>query len=128
MNIDYNAVIEILKNFLNNDKIEILGISVGEERQVKEAIKNLLISYEEKNKELEKEKEKNKNAKWYIHQEVVRIMEDIEDYIDDDKEGNKHIIGEFKEDLKQWQDVEKLLDGKTKDELYIDWRKYGEYE
>ena len=76
----------------------------------------------------EKEKEKNNNAKWYIHQEVVRIKENIEDYIDDDKEGNKHIIGEFKEDLKQWQDVEKLLDGKSKDELYIDWRKYGEYE
>lgn len=54
MNIDYNAVIEILKKFLDNDKIEILGISVGEERQVIEAIKNLLTAYE-------KEKEKNKN-------------------------------------------------------------------
>ena len=78
--------------------------------------------------ELEKEKEKNSNAKWYIHQEIVRIKEDIEDYIDDGKEGNKHIIGEFKEDVKQWQDVEKLLNGKSKDELYMDWRKYGEYE
>lgn len=57
MNIDYNAVIEILKSFLNNEKIEILGISVGEERQVKDAIRNLLTAYEkekEKNKELEK--------------------------------------------------------------------------
>ena len=54
MNIDYNAVIEILKSFLNNEKIEILGISVGEERQVKDAIRNLLTAYEE-------EKEKNKN-------------------------------------------------------------------
>lgn len=27
MNIDYNAVIEILKSFLNNEKIEILGIT-----------------------------------------------------------------------------------------------------
>ena len=53
MNIDYNAVIEILKKFLDNEKIEILGISVGEERQVREAIKNLLTAYE-------KEKEKNK--------------------------------------------------------------------
>ena len=53
MNIDYNAVIEILKSFLNNEKIEILGISVGEERQVKEAIETLLTAYE-------KEKEKNK--------------------------------------------------------------------
>ena len=58
MNIDYNAVIEILKSFLNNEKIEILGISVGEERQVREAIRNLLTAYEkekEKNKSLEQE-------------------------------------------------------------------------
>lgn len=54
MIIDYNAVIEILKNFLENEKTEILGISVGEERQVRDAIKNLLTAYE-------KEKEKNKN-------------------------------------------------------------------
>ena len=41
----------------NNEKIEILGISVGEEIQVKDAIRNLLTAYEkekEKNKELEK--------------------------------------------------------------------------
>ena len=56
MNIDYNAVTEILKSFLDNEKTEILGISVGEERQVREAIKNLLTAYE-------KEKEKNKEAK-----------------------------------------------------------------
>ena len=53
MNIDYNAVTEILKSFLDNEKTEILGISVGEERQVREAIKNLLTAYE-------KEKEKNR--------------------------------------------------------------------
>lgn len=52
MNIDYNAVIEIIKKFLDNEKIEILGISVGEERQVRLAIETLLTAYE-------KEKEKN---------------------------------------------------------------------
>lgn len=61
MNIDYNAVIEILKSFLNNEKIKILGISVGEERQVKDAIRNLLTAYE-------KEKEKNKKAKEFIQE------------------------------------------------------------
>ncbi len=55
MNIDYNAVIEILKSFLENEKTEILGISVGEERQVREAIRHLLTAYE-------KEKEKNNNV------------------------------------------------------------------
>lgn len=60
MIIDYNAVIEILKNFLENEKTEILGISVGEERQVRDAIKNLLTAYEK-----EKEKVKWKPIKDY---------------------------------------------------------------
>lgn len=55
MNIDYNAVIEILKSFLNNEKIEILGISVGEERQVKDAIRNLLTAYEKEKEKTEKQ-------------------------------------------------------------------------
>ena len=69
MNIDYNAVIEILKSFLNNEKVEILGISVGEERQVKDAIKNLLTAYEkekEKNKELEQENREIRDWKYVI--------------------------------------------------------------
>ena len=53
MNIDYNAVIEILKSFLENEKTEILGISVGEERQVREAIKNLLTAYEKEKEKVE---------------------------------------------------------------------------
>lgn len=74
---------------------------------------------------LEKE---NKNAKWYVHQVISRITEDIADYVDDDKEANKNLIGELRETRKQWQDIEKLLNGESKDKLYIDWRKYGEYE
>ena len=53
MNIDYNAVIEILKSFLENEKTEILGISVGEERQVREEIKNLLTAYEKEKEKVE---------------------------------------------------------------------------
>lgn len=64
MNIDYNAVIEILKKFLDNEKIEILGISVGEERQVREAIRNLLTAYE-------KEKEKNKKIDEFCRKELA---------------------------------------------------------
>lgn len=75
-----------------------------------------------------RQQKENENAKWYIHQMIARINEDIADYIDDDKEGNKDIIGELKETKKQWQDVEKLLNGESKDNLYNDWRKYGEYE
>lgn len=65
MNIDYNAAIEILKSFLENEKTEILGISVGEERQVKDAIRNLLTAYE---KEKEKNKEYNMGIKNLISQ------------------------------------------------------------
>ena len=67
MNIDYNAVIEILKSFLNNEKIEILGISVGEERQVKDAIRNLLTAYE---------KEKEKNEELSTIKETIKVLND----------------------------------------------------
>lgn len=77
---------------------------------------------------IDKLQRENENAKWYIHQMIARINEDIADFIDDDKERNKNIIGELKETRKQWQDVEKLLNGESKDNLYNDWRKYGEYE
>ena len=76
MNIDYNAVIEILKSFLNNEKIEILGISVGKEIQVKDAIRNLLTAYEkekEKNKELEKMIKKDKDALQFKVGDIVRL-------------------------------------------------------
>lgn len=56
-NIDYKAVVQILENFLKKEKTEILGISVGEEYQLRQAIENLIKEnkeLEEKNKELEK--------------------------------------------------------------------------
>ena len=81
MNIDYNAVTEILKSFLDNEKTEILGISVGEERQVREAIKNLLTAYE-------KEKEKNKNARERIEYYLVENMR-LNDFDERNKELRK---------------------------------------
>ena len=66
MNIDYDAVTEILKKFISNEKVEILGISVGEERQVRDAIKNILTAYE-------KEKEKNKELEEKIIHRYKRI-------------------------------------------------------
>lgn len=67
------------------------------------------------------------NAKWYAHQEIVHIEESIKDYTDDDPVGNKSIIGDLKEEKAHWQDIEKLLNGQDKDELYMDWRGF-EYE
>ena len=66
--------------------------------------------------------------KEYTHQEIVHYTETIKDYIDDDKEGNKHYIEELKEKREHWRDVEKLLQNKPKEELYMNWWKYGLYE
>lgn len=78
-----------------------------------------LIKEQQKREELIKE---------YVHQEIVHYTETIKDYIDDDKEGNKHYIEELKEKREHWRDVEKLLQNKPKEELYMNWWKYGLYE
>ena len=57
----------------------------------------------------------------YVHQEIVSITETIRDYIDDDKEGNKDIIGQLKEEREHWRDIERIIEGKENDELYMNW-------
>lgn len=64
----------------------------------------------------------------YAHQEIISRTETIRDYIDDDKEGNKHYIGELKEDREHWKDIEKILQNKPKKELYMNWWEVGLYE
>lgn len=66
--IDYKAVIEIINNFLNNEKAEIYGISVGEERQVRIAIENLL-------KERQADKDRIK--------ELEEALEETEKFLED---------------------------------------------
>ena len=78
-----------------------------------------LITKQQKQLELIKE---------YAHQEIVSYTETIRDYTDDDKEGNKHIIGEMKELREHWKDIEKILQNKLKEELYMNWWRYGLYE
>ena len=77
---------------------------------------------------VKKQQEQLETIKEYTHQEIVHYTEDIRDYIDDDKEGNKHIIGELKEDREHWKDIEKILQNKPKEELYMNWWRYGLYE
>lgn len=67
-------------------------------------------------------------GKEYIHQEIVSREETIEDYIDDDKEVNKNYIGELKEEKQHWKDIERIIEGKNNEELYMNWWKYGLYE
>lgn len=51
-----------------------------------------------------------KCIKEYADWHIDCITSDIKDYIDDDKEGNKLIIGNFKEDREHWRDVSKMCD------------------
>lgn len=74
------------------------------------------------------QQEREELIKEYVHQEIVHYTETIKDYIDDDKEGNKHYIGELKEDREHWKDIEKILQNKPKEELYMNWWRYGLYE
>lgn len=66
--------------------------------------------------------------KEYVHQEIVSITETIRDYIDDDKEANKQYIDELKEEREHWRDIERIIEGKENDELYMNWWRYGLYE
>lgn len=75
-----------------------------------------------------KQQKQLKIIKEYAHQEIVSYTETIRDYTDDDKEGNKHIIGEMKELREHWKDIEKILQNKLKEELYMNWWRYGLYE
>ena len=77
---------------------------------------------------IKEQQEREELIKEYVHQEIVSYTETIIDYIDDDKEGNKDYIGQLKEEREHWKDIEKILQNKTKEELYMNWWRYGLYE
>ena len=77
---------------------------------------------------IKEQQEREELIKEYVHQEIVHYTETIEDYEDDDKKENKHYIGELKEEREHWKDIEKILQNKPKEELYMNWWKYGLYE
>lgn len=81
-----------------------------------------------KNDRITKQQEQLDLIKEYAHQEIVSYTESIRDYIDDDKEGNKDYIGELKEERQHWKDIEKILQNKPKEELYMNWWRFGLYE
>ena len=104
---------------------------IKEQQEEIEGLKNkeVLIKRYFKKCDLIKQKDKQIDLiKEYAHQEIVHCTETIKDYIDDDKEGNKHYIEELKEEREHWRDIEKILQNKPKEELYMNWWKYGLYE
>lgn len=77
---------------------------------------------------LDKQHEQLERIKEYVHQEIAHYTEDIKDYMDDDKVGNAEYISELKENREHWKDIEKILEGKLNDDLYMNWWRYGLYE
>ena len=77
---------------------------------------------------IKEQQEREELIKEYVHQEIVHYTETIEDYEDDDKKENKDYIGQLKEEREHWKDIEKILQNKSKEELYMNWWRYGLYE
>ena len=114
-----------------SDSIDTVLSLIKEQQEEIEGLKNkeVLIKRYFKKCDLIKQKDKQIDLiKEYAHQEIVHCTETIKDYIDDDKEGNKHYIEELKEEREHWRDIEKILQNKPKEELYMNWWKYGLYE
>ena len=107
-------IIEPFYNFPNPISIELKDTDVG-------AIETILSLIKE-------QQEREELIKEYVHQEIVHYTETIEDYEDDNKKENKHYIEELKEEREHWKDIEKILQNKPKEELYMNWWRYGLYE
>ena len=113
--------IKVLNELLENVECTFGGwVDILNERE-KKALRNILAEREQKDKRIDLIKE-------YVHQEIVHYTETIEDYEDDDKKENKDYIGQLKEEREHWKDIEKILQNKSKEELYMNWWKYGLYE
>lgn len=56
-------------------------------------------------------------ANWHIE----HLTETILDYIDDDRIGNAHYIGELKEQREHWKDVIRIMNN---EKTYIDYNDY----
>lgn len=63
-------------------------------------------------------RDKLDRIKEYANNEIESATEDIADYIDDDREGNKDIIGELKEWREHWEDIIRIMNN---EKTYMDW-------
>lgn len=72
--------------------------------------------------------EQLQRLKEYVHEEIVSRSEDIVDYLDDDANANADFIGALKEEREHWRDIERIIEGKSNEELYMNWWRCGLYE
>ena len=121
---EQREAIELAKEFTKMDFSNPMGWTGyydAELEELSQAIETVLSLIKE-------QQEREELIKEYVHQEIVHYTETIEDYEDDDKKENKHYIEELKEDREHWKDIEKILQNKPKEELYMNWWRYGLYE
>ena len=104
--------IEYIEQFIGIKKeYKCKPIKVKTLNNTREAIETVLNLLEKKDKIIDSIKE-------YAQQEIDFATEDIEDYIDDDREGNKDIIGELKEWREHWKDIIRIMNN---EKTYIDF-------
>ena len=106
-------IIKNLEEFLKGP-CEICKYCDGAIRNHRKAIQGLLDLYQ-------KEKEKNEKLEEYANWHILHLTEDISDYIDDDRIGNKGIIGELKEEREHWKDIIRI---NNNEKTYIDYKNY----
>lgn len=110
-------LLEYLKNIAKQlDNIEIYQIPIG----ISE-LQFFSVRYKDLLKERQSDKERIKELEEYANWHIEHISEDIADYIDDDRIGNKNIIGEFKEERENWRDINRILNN---EKTYIDYKTY----
>lgn len=68
--------------------------------------------------EINKLKNTIDRIKEYANNEIESATENIEDYIDDDREANKSLIGEIKEWREHWKDIIRIMNN---EKTYMDW-------
>lgn len=100
------------------EAIEILNIAIGKRKGVHVYQNELTKAIETVLNLLEKKDKIINSIKEYAQQEINSATEDIEDYIDDDREGNKDIIGELKEWREHWKDIIRIMNN---EKTYMDF-------
>lgn len=82
------------------------------------SINALQDALRERTEERDKKDDIIRSIREYVQQEIAFATEDIEDYIDDDREGNKNIIGELKEWREHWKDIIRIMNN---EKTYMDF-------
>ena len=107
--------IEKYKMMLAENCARTLNSNLKQKHKHEEDLEALHLGWKE---EIEKKDKIINSIKEYAQQEIDFATEDIEDYIDDDREGNKDIIGELKEWREHWKDIIRIMNN---EKTYIDF-------